>query len=69
MAEVAGFEMIGKPQRFFMPPGRGQHLPKLNPKLLWSKPGRDMALTIAKGDAHAAVLLKPARVVTQPRAR
>ena len=61
MTEVAGFTAIGKPQRFFMPPGRGQPLAKLKPKMVWSKAGRDLALTIAKGDAHASVLLKPAR--------
>lgn len=59
MVEVAGFEVIGRPQRLFMPPGAGQHVPKARPHMLRNRHTREVAITSLRGDPHAAVLASP----------
>ena len=60
MVEAACFRVVGRPKRIFMPPGRGQPLPALHPRLLRSAEGRDAALKHLRGDPHIAVRAIPA---------
>jgi tRNA (mo5U34)-methyltransferase len=69
MSEAAGFRVLGRPKRLFMPPGAGQALPRLRPKLLFSRAGRQAALMRLRGDPHVAVRAVPVdEPVAQPPA-
>ena len=59
MVEAGGFDVVGRPQRVFMPPGRGQQRPRVRPRLLASRLGREALVRAWKGDPHAAVRGKP----------
>jgi tRNA (mo5U34)-methyltransferase len=59
MAQAARFRVVGKPRPVFMPPGAGQPLPRLRPRLLLSRSGRQAALLRLRGDPHAAVRAVP----------
>jgi tRNA (mo5U34)-methyltransferase len=59
MVEAAGFEVIGKPKRLFMPAGAGQPLPPVRPRLFTSRAGREAAVLSWRGDPHAAVRARP----------
>jgi tRNA (mo5U34)-methyltransferase len=60
MAEAARFKVSRRPKRLFMPPGAGQALPRLRPRLLLSRAGRESALLRLRGDPHVALLAQPA---------
>ena len=57
--EAAGFELTEKPRRLFMPPGEGQPLPKLHPRLLKTRQGRLNAIIALRGDPHAVAVARP----------
>ena len=59
MIESAGFRIIGRPQRLYMPPGAGQQKPPIRPRILASRSGREALLLARKGDPHAAVRAAP----------
>ena len=59
MVEAAGFRVTEKPRRIYMPPGTGQSVPRLHPRLLFSRWGREAALLAWKGDPHQAVRAEP----------
>ena len=59
MVEAAGFRSIGRPRRLYMPPGAGQPLPPIRPRLLASRHGREAILLARKGDPHAAIRAVP----------
>ena len=54
--EAAGFELHGRPRRFFMPAGPGHPPTRLRPAALRHQAGREAALRTRLGDPHAAVL-------------
>jgi len=59
MVESAGFEVFYGPRRLYMPPGKGQPVAALRPRLLASHEGRH-ALTVATlGDPHAVLVARP----------
>jgi tRNA (mo5U34)-methyltransferase len=60
MAEAARFRVLGRPGWVFMPPGPGQPLPPLRPRLLFSGAGRETALKRLKGDPHVVLRAAPA---------
>jgi tRNA (mo5U34)-methyltransferase len=57
--EAAGFELVAPPKRLFMPPGEGQPVSKLHPRLLASRQGRLDAIIALKGDPHAVAVARP----------
>jgi tRNA (mo5U34)-methyltransferase len=57
--EAAGFELAGRPRRLFMPPGKGQPVAKLRPRLLTSRQGRLDTIIALKGDPHAVAVARP----------
>ena len=57
--EAAGFELVERPRRLFMPPGKGQPLPKLHPRLLRTHQGRLDAIIALRGDPHAVAVARP----------
>jgi tRNA (mo5U34)-methyltransferase len=57
--EAAGFDLVQRPKRLFMPPGEGQPLPRLHPRLLGNREGRLNAIIVAKGDPHAVAVARP----------
>ena len=59
MVEAAGFEVVGRPKRFAMPPGPDQAKQRIRPKALLSRGGREAAMRVKYGDPHAAVLARP----------
>jgi tRNA (mo5U34)-methyltransferase len=61
MIEAAGFEVVGRPRRLYMPPGAGQPSAPMRPRLLASRAGREAMLNTLKGDPHAAVRARPRR--------
>ena len=60
MVEVAGFELLEPPRRLYMPIGTGQDRPRVTPRMLLSRAGREYALTAWKGDPHGAIRARPA---------
>lgn len=56
IVEAAGFDLVSEPQRLYMPPGRGQLLPRLTPRTLVSRGGAEALVLRWKGDPHGAVL-------------
>src|SRR5439155_12710943 len=59
MVEVAGFELLEPPRRLYMPIGTGQDRPRVTPRMLLSRAGREYALTAWKGDPHGAIRARP----------
>ena len=59
MAEAAGFEVLDGPRRFFMPFGAGGPKPRVHPRRLHTRAGRDEAILALRGDPHAALLARP----------
>lgn len=59
LLEAARLRVLAPPQRVFMPPGAGQPLPRLRPRLLLSRAGRQAAILRLRGDPHAAVRAVP----------
>jgi tRNA (mo5U34)-methyltransferase len=59
MAEAAGFELAGPPERLYIPPGPGREVARLHPRLLFSPQGREEAVVALKGDPHAMLLARP----------
>jgi tRNA (mo5U34)-methyltransferase len=60
MVEAANFRVAAKPGRIFMPPGTGQPLPPLRPRLMLSEHGREAVLKRLKGDPHVVLTAAPA---------
>jgi tRNA (mo5U34)-methyltransferase len=60
LAEAARFRVIQRPKRIFMPPGAGQPLPRLHPRMMFSEAGRETAIKRLRGDPHVAVRAVPA---------
>jgi tRNA (mo5U34)-methyltransferase len=61
LLEAAGFELVNRPRRLFVPPGAGWQLARWRPQLLRSREGR-YALTAAwLGDPHAVLVARPRR--------
>ncbi len=58
MVRSAGFEIVGQPQRFLMPPGRGQRREKVTTAKVRSRAGRNAILRSWRGDPHCAVLAR-----------
>ena len=59
MVRAAGYQPDGRPQRFYMPPGRGHPQRRtLRVGMLRTAEGRALALTAVKGDPHAAILAR-----------
>ncbi|MDQ1374619.1 MAG: tRNA (mo5U34)-methyltransferase [Actinomycetota bacterium] len=58
--EAAGFEVVGKPRRVSIPPGRAQVRAPLRPRTMISRGGREALLVSRRGDPHLAVLARPA---------
>jgi tRNA (mo5U34)-methyltransferase len=72
MIEAGGFELLEGPRRVYMPPGAGQPLPKLHPRLLKTREGRRQAVIARRGDPHAVAVarpLHPSTVADRLRAR
>ena len=59
MAEAAGFDVVEGPRRFFMPFGAGGPKPRVHPRRLHTRAGRDEAVLALRGDPHAALRAKP----------
>lgn len=59
MIEAGGFEVIEGPRRIFVPPGAGQPVASLHPKLLASREGRRALVIARRGDPHAVVVARP----------
>ena len=60
MLDAAGFRLVQRPKRFYMPPGKGHFVPPLDPRLLFNEEARHFLLTRIKGDPHAALLARRA---------
>jgi tRNA (mo5U34)-methyltransferase len=59
LLEAARFRALDRPRRLFMRPGEGQALPRLHPRLLLSRGGRESVLLRLRGDPHVAILAAP----------
>lgn len=59
MAEAARFRIVRAPERIFMPPGTGQRLARLGPRMLLSSAGRYDAIVRLWGDPHGVILAEP----------
>jgi tRNA (mo5U34)-methyltransferase len=59
MIEAGGFDLVDRPRRIYMPPGTGQPLPSLHPRLLASREGRRQAVIARRGDPHAVLVARP----------
>jgi hypothetical protein len=64
MVEAAGFEVVEGPTRLFMPPGPGQPLARVHPRLLATAEGRRQLVIALRGDPHAVLVARPGRVST-----
>jgi hypothetical protein len=60
MCEAARFRVLGRPRRVFMAPGAGQALPRMRPRLLLSRGGRESVMLRLLGDPHVALQARPA---------
>jgi tRNA (mo5U34)-methyltransferase len=56
---AAGFELLAKPRLIFVPPGRGWNPPRLDPRLLRSREGRQALTAAWLGDPHAVIVARP----------
>jgi tRNA (mo5U34)-methyltransferase len=59
LVEAAGFEVVDGPRRLYMPPGPGQPLTRLDPRLLRTRQGRQHLVIAWKGDPHATLVARP----------
>lgn len=59
VVEDAGFRIVQRPCRIYIPPGRGYPRPPFNRQLLRDQEARHFILTRLKGDPHAALLAEP----------
>ena len=59
MVEAGGFELLGPPQRLFVPPGRGWRPSRWNARALRSREGRYWLTAAWLGDPHAAFVARP----------
>ena len=59
LAESAGFDVVEGPVRFAMPYGEGGPKPRVRPRSLLSRAGREQGWHALRGDPHAAVLCRP----------
>lgn len=59
LIEAGGFDVIQRPRRMYMPPGRGQPLASFSPKLLASRHGRNALVIARRGDPHAVAVARP----------
>jgi tRNA (mo5U34)-methyltransferase len=59
MVEAAGFEVVERPRRLRMPPGRGQQSPPLRPRTLLDADRRRNLRNARRGDPHLALLARP----------
>ena len=59
MIEAAGFDLVERPRRIYMPPGAGQPLASLSPKTLASRDGRQALVIARRGDPHAVAVARP----------
>jgi tRNA (mo5U34)-methyltransferase len=59
MIEAGGFDVLEGPRRIYMPPGTGQPLPAVGPRLLATREGRRQAVIAKRGDPHAVVVARP----------
>ena len=55
MVEAAGFTLLERPRRVYMPIGAGQDRARITPRMLLSRAGREYAIVARKGDPHAAI--------------
>jgi tRNA (mo5U34)-methyltransferase len=60
IAEAAGLRLLEPPRPVRMPPGAGHARPRLSPRLLFFRDGREILRASRRGDPHAALLLEPA---------
>jgi tRNA (mo5U34)-methyltransferase len=58
VVETAGFELLQRPKRIWMPAGAGHPPARLGRSLLRSEEARKRFVTAVKGDPHAAILAK-----------
>jgi hypothetical protein len=59
MIEAGGFDLVERPRRIFLPPGRGQPLPDTSPRLVASREGRRQLVIKQRGDPHAVAVARP----------
>jgi tRNA (mo5U34)-methyltransferase len=59
IVESAGFDLIGRPSRLYMPCGRGQLAPRPALRTLVSRAGAEAWVLRWRGDPHGAVLAAP----------
>jgi tRNA (mo5U34)-methyltransferase len=59
MVEAAGFELVERPRRLYVPAGEGWALERWSPRLLASREGRYKLTVALKGDPHAALAARP----------
>jgi tRNA (mo5U34)-methyltransferase len=58
LAEAAGFAVLEGPRRFSMPFGAGGPTPRVHPRRLHTRAGREEARLALRGDPHAALLAR-----------
>jgi tRNA (mo5U34)-methyltransferase len=58
LVEIAGFRLLERPKRIWMPAGAGHPPARLSRDLLRSEEARKRFVTALKGDPHAAILAK-----------
>jgi len=59
MLEAGGFEVVGRPRRFLMPPGPGQPAYRPGARDLFRRNAIPAMLNTRAGDPHAGVLVRP----------
>lgn len=59
VAENAGFRVVQRPRRIYIPPGKGYPRPGFTFQFLHDQESRHFMLTRLKGDPHAALLAEP----------
>lgn len=60
IVEAGGFEVVEGPRRLFLPPGRGQPVAPVRPRLLASRAGLTALTVRFRGDPHAVLVARPA---------
>lgn len=59
LIEAAGFVLIDGPRRIFLPPGTGQPVVSMDPRLLRTRDGRHALIVARWGDPQAVVVARP----------
>ena len=59
-AESAGFEVVQRPRRLFIPPGPGRPVKRWRLRSLRGRAGREELVVAWRGDPHAALVARPA---------